>query len=271
MEKLINFLGKYIYLEDYYISNNIKPKSIKYYADIIQSGGAKKIKLEYNSEEFVFRTVGDDLFVLYSSEDEDCITMNIDITNKMININNISADTNGLCFKQITPNKGTLLLKLAIKFAKKIVKDKIYAIKKIILTDNSHLYCQELKETVKFSDLRMIISGNTFYGKYGFVPINSNDVIRYNKNKKILTKLLLKDINFDKYLKEFVKDGVHSVDKIKSFINMNMGMKLGEFFNILSNKENFQNNCMLINHLIKKIYSHYNLESLYGMKYEMIL
>ena len=267
--RLIHFLGKYIHLEDYYISNNVKPKPIKYYADIIQSGGARKIILEYNGDLYVFRMIDDMFFVLHSSEKEDCITINIDIDNKTANINNISADTIGLCFKRVTTKKGTMLLKLAIKFAKKIASEKIYNINKIVLTDNSHLYCNELKESIKFSDLRMIISGDTFYGKHGFIPSNMNDIIIYNKNKNILSKLLLKDIKFDKYLKEFVKDGVHSIENIKKFISINMNMKLGQFFDIISNNKDFQINCMLVNFLIKKIFRHYNLDSLYSMKYEM--
>lgn len=267
--KLIHFLAKYIYSEDYYIFNNIKPKSIKYYSDIIQTGGTKKINLEYNGEKHVFRMIDNELYVLYSSEKEDCITINIDIENKTANVNNISADTIGLCFKRVTTKKGTELLKLAIKFAKKLAQEKIYDINKIILTDNSHLYCNELKTSIKFSDLRMIISGDTFYGKHGFVPSNNNDIITYNKNKKVLSKLLIKDIKFDKYLKQFIQDGVNSVNNIRKFIDENMNMKISEFFDNLSNNENFQTNCMLVDFLIKKIYRHYNLESLYSMKYEM--
>ena len=156
--KLIHFLAKYIYSEDYYIFNNIKPKSIKYYSDIIQTGGTKKINLEYNGEKHVFRMIDNELYVLYSSEKEDCITINIDIENKTANVNNISADTIGLCFKRVTTKKGgianriccansikqsniffenfnfqrkgTELLKLAIKFAKKLAQEKIYDINK---------------------------------------------------------------------------------------------------------------------------------------------
>lgn len=115
---LIRFLSQYIYQEPFYYKNSFPPKSIKHYVNIIQSGGTRKIKLLYNNEEFIFENIDDEQFILFSNKEEDCIAIIVDSKNKTANINNINGDTIGLCFKQITDKKGTLLLKLAIKFAK---------------------------------------------------------------------------------------------------------------------------------------------------------
>ncbi len=175
-----------------------------------------------------------------------------------------------VCFKNITHKKGTHLLLLAIKFAKKIKKEKYPNINRLILTDNSKLHCADNKnKVVVFSDLRQIISGDTFYGKHGFTPINDIDKINYNKNKKILSKLLIKDFDFNKYIMKFLKDNKDinpkSMEAILKFINKNQNMKIGEFINILS--ENFDNNCNFIDFIINKIYKHNNLKSMFNIKY----
>ena len=127
------------------------------------------------------------------------------------------------------------------------------------------LYCNDLNRSIPFSDIRQIISGDTFYGNLGFIPINKRDIDSYNKNKKVLTKLIAGDINFNKYINH------EKHNNILNFINENKTMKINELFNILSNKDNFEENCELIEYLIKKIYKHYNLESMYHINYEMNL
>ena len=105
----------------------------------------------------------------------------------------------------------------------------------------------------------MIISGDTFYGKHGFVPIDKDDKKRYNKTKLKLVEITLHDFNFDKYLDRFFNKNnkiitKNSVEKIKDNIKKNNDMKIGKLFEILSNKETFNENCVLINYLMNKIF-----------------
>ena len=54
-----------------------------------------------------------------------------------------------------------------------------------------------IDETHRTEDInKQIITGDTFYCKYGFTPINENDKKNYNHNKEILQKLKVDDILF---------------------------------------------------------------------------
>ena len=262
--RIIEYL---VHNDEIYYSKKFNRKPLLKYQKDILTGGSNIYIYNYKNEDFTFVYTDDDLFILGNENNDECITLAIDKEKTVININNITADQNIKCFfKQVTEKKGTFLLELAIKFAISLSK-KIPSLKKISLTDNSMLYCDDIIKSVPFSDIRQIISGDTFYGKFGFIPINKQDIDSYNKNKKVLTKLIIGDINFNKYLSKFNKKD----DNILNFINENKTMKINELFNILSNKNNFQENCELIDYLIKKIYKHYNLVSMYHINYEINL
>ena len=261
--QILNLIYHY---DDFYKESNFK------FADINQLGGS--FKLEYNNAIYNFEYNNNLYFYKTIDGNDDCITIGINKETKIISINNITADNSYICFKNITQKKGTHLLLLAIKFAKKIKKEKYPNINRIILTDNSKLHCSEQKDKlVKFSDLRQIISGDTFYGKHGFIPIDEKDKINYNRNKKILLKLLIKDFDFKKYIIKFLENNKDinpkSMDIILKYINENQNMKIGEFIEILS--DNFDNNCNFIDFIINKIYKHNNLKSMFNIKYEMFI
>jgi len=122
----------------------------------------------------------------------------------------------------------------------------------------------------------MIISGDTFYAKHGFIPVDNKDKQKYNQIKKKINSLKIKNVKFEKYLDKYYKINKkiitkESIERIKSFIKSNEDMKMGNFFNILSGKEIFNENCSIVDYLLKKIYNHYDYDSLYGMKYELVL
>jgi hypothetical protein len=262
--KINQILNLIYHYDEFYKETGLKFNNFK------QFGGS--IKLEYNNEIFEFE-YNDHLYFYRTLDGEnDCITIGIDKDNNTISINNITADDNFVCFKNIKEKKGTHLLLLAIKFAKKIKQKKYPNIKRIILTDNSKLHCSDQKNrSVVFSDLRQIISGDTFYGKHGFIPIDNDDKYNYNKNKKILSKMLLKDFDFEKYITKFIEINKNikksSMNNIIDFINENKEIKVGEFIDILSKK--FNNNCNFIDFIMNKIYKHNNLKSMVNVKYEM--
>lgn len=264
---IINFIYNY---DSFFRTANIN------YRGMIQTGG-KSIIIEYKDEKFIFKPNEDKDFYFLRSIDgqSDCITFAINKETKTININNINADNIQPCFQKITQKKGTILLKLAIKFAKKLKNEKIIDVNRITLTDHSIKYCidQEDKRVI-FSDLRQVISGDTFYGKHGFVPVNDKSKEKYNRNKTKLSKLIIKDIKFEKYLNDFNKKGELTKESMKTlltFIKENRNMKISKFFDILSNTDLFESNCNLIDFLIKKIYRKYDLESMYGTIYEMLI
>ena len=274
----ITIISQLIFQDDFQKYFNLKKRSLTYFLDaIIQKGGGRKIKLVYKDEEFSFKNIIDEIYILRSKKStEDCITLNIDKENKVVNINNISAEGGIICFKQITPKKGTFLLELAIKFAKKLKKEKYYDVNRIFLTDNSSLYCINNKYTIPLSNIKLIISGETFYSSRGFLPISEKDKIIFINNKKILKDLLIKDVELEKYINNFNEEykniySFESLSKIINFIKKNKKIHLGNFFSIISNKESFNENCQLVDYLINQIFDHFKIKSMYNMKYEMFI
>jgi hypothetical protein len=51
----------------------------------------------------------------------------------------------------------------------------------------------------------MIISGDTFYAKHGFVPVDNKDKQKYNQIKKKFNSLKIKNVKFEKYLDKYYK------------------------------------------------------------------
>ena len=256
--QLLNLIYNY---DDFFKENNIKFDDLKNFKNLNVKYKDQTYKIIYNNHLY---------FMKSKDEADDCITIGVDKKNKTVSINNISSDGSFICFKNINEKIGTHLLLLAIKIAKKL-KDRIPEINRIILTDNSKLHCPEQKiRRVFFSDLRQIISGDTFYGKHGFKPIHEEDVKNYNKNKKVLSKLLVDDINFEKYFNSFIKENKDTnLDKLIIFVKKNKEMKVGKFIEILS--DSFKENCNLIDYLLKKIYKKCNLESMHNVKFEMYI
>ena len=256
----------YIYNYDYFYKNSsINYRGMLKYTD-------NKIKMKYNNEIFTFEINEEkDIYFLRTLDtNNDCIVFGVDLSSSTININNINADVIEPCFQAIINKKGTYLLELAIKFAKKLYQENKIKINRITLTDNSIKHCKNQKnKRVIFSDLRQIISGDTFYGKHGFEPINEINKKQYNKNKKVLQKILLKDIKFKKYILEFNETYKKNDISLINYIDDNPNMKISNLFEYLS--KSFENNCNLMDFLMKKIYRKYNLESMHGVMYEMQL
>jgi hypothetical protein len=184
-------------------SKNIGIKNLQSYLE--QKGGSiEQIKVNYNGEEFIFENTYDLMYILYSKDEKEdsCVSITIDKDNNVANINNINADTLK-CGFTIMDNQGSHLLKASVKFL--IENKKIFNINKIQLTDNSYINCysKKLKNPVqlKLSELLLLTKGYTFYGKYGFEPLDEEYKKREQKIIKKLKKLKIKDLKFDKIIK----------------------------------------------------------------------
>jgi hypothetical protein len=70
-------------------------------------------------------------------------------------------------------------MKIALKLILKI-KDN-YKIKYIQLSDNSVKYCNK-KHQIDLSMMMTLITGTTWYGKYGFIPLKKNLQIIFNSS-----------------------------------------------------------------------------------------
>jgi hypothetical protein len=94
---------------------------------------------------------------------------------------------------------------MSLDFISKILKPK-YKIKYVHLKDNSFYFCAKTKKRLDLDSIYMLSRGETWYGKRGFIPFNTDtntvDVENY-ANYKLNNKLVNKT-NIRKYFEKTV-------------------------------------------------------------------
>jgi hypothetical protein len=162
-----------------------------------QIGGGKKLKVTYEENKYIFEEALDkNYYILWSKDEFECSTVVIDIDTKTAEVHNISNYAS--CLATTNTNIGSTLLRITIAMLKKY-KDK-FDINKIFITDNSVKKCGN--KNITLSTMMILLTGDTWYGKYGFRPREERFVKKYNNNKTIMNTIELKDIDLIKYLKK---------------------------------------------------------------------
>ena len=215
-----NKLKLFIYRKSELIRQN-KTQLRHFLAD--QIGGGKKLKVIYNDREYVFNEAMDkNYYILYSKDEFECVAIIIDLENKIAEIHGIGNYTS--CLDDINTNIGSTLLKITLKMIKKY-KDKL-DIKKILITDNSLKKCNN--KSIKLSLMLTLLTGDTWYGKYGFKPVDDTLIKYYDNNKKIMNTITLKDIDLIKYLKMSKLDQ-NIIEKSKKFIEKHQSFLVKDY------------------------------------------
>jgi len=104
-------------------------------------------------------------------------------------------------------------------------KDK-FNIKKILITDNSLKKCHN--KNIELSVMLTLLTGDTWYSKYGFKPVDEKLKIKYENNKKIMNTVTLKDIDLIKYLKMTILDK-SVIEKSKKFIEKHQSQLVKDY------------------------------------------
>lgn len=178
----------------------------------VQTGG-KRIHYKYENHDVIFYGHQDnDRYVLSlhhynNAEKEQCLV--ILIADGIGYIDNISYHKN--CIDGLNDKDGgTKLLKIAIDFLKK--EKKKYGIDKIQLKDNAFKYCSENKTKIRLSLLTTLTTGDTWFGRHGFIPYNSVKNIKdeqgcefYLDNKKRVSVVKVRDTNIEHYIRKALK------------------------------------------------------------------
>lgn len=254
---MINKIKKLLYLNSYKLRNNIK----QYNNFITKGGGNRKLKIEFNNNIYVFEEseIDDNYFILYSIDENpnDCVTVIISKEDKTAEIHGIGNINN--CIRYTNENIGSLLLKITIKMLEKYHKQ--LNIKKIILTDNSIKKCK--KVDIILSIFLILLTGDTWYGKYGFEPQDKTLRDKYKKNKEIMSKLTISDIDLIKYIK-LTKDDTIIKNTIK-IINKNPQMLLK---NYLQNfMKTYDNMCKYFYKFYKILFNDIGLYNFYQLSF----
>ena len=200
--------------------------------------------------------------VLYSYNNKlnDCVTLVIEKEKKKIILASFGKYSG--CFQEET-NIGSNLLKITLKMIEKY-KD-YFKINKIILRDTSSFTCKT-NEKINMAIMKTLLTGDTWYGSYGFRPYNLNDELSeinnniYMKNKEIMNTILLKDVNIETYLllinAKFPKEmTIKMIKKIIKHESNNPNRLLKDFLVNFNSKKFFDISCRYFNTYYEKLFN----------------
>jgi len=180
----------------------------------IQTGGSIYKDYEYDNCSFrVYENQEDNRYTysIHNNNDEgnrECVIIFIPTEEKIsfAHIENISSYSN--CFRcaSVKSKTGTMLLIFLLSFIKNKLKKK-HNLSYISLQDNSLYYCKKTQINIKFSSFYMLTRGDTWYGKYGFVPfdfdnqsIDKNRYKAYKKNSETVNNTKVHQTNIYKLI-----------------------------------------------------------------------
>ena len=236
------------------------------------SGNPKELQIEYkdNIIKFEKSEIDEDNYVLYSTDELDCVSILINKTDKIAEIHGIG--NYETCVNTTLSNKsvGSILLKVTIKILKKY-KNK-FNINKIILVDNSMKKCN--KYNIEFSTMMILLNGHTWYGSYGFRPIDSStyelDKIKndkYNKNINIISTITIEQANILKYISLTKKKLL--INDVKELLSTNPNYLLSDYLKSLLH--NYDNTCKYFNMFYKELFNDIGLTNFRGQPFGLEL
>lgn len=226
------------------MKSRISYLTLQNYLEIQQKGGYKEVKT-YKYMGFRFRTA------LTKNEEE--IFFMIDKNNRCF-ILKIDLEYPGLAILEGFGNEpkcsvpklpkdggGTIMMYFLLNYVKRFLPD----VKKIELTDNSRIKCGDRE--VNLFDLYTLITGISWYGKFGFIPSGKESKKEYRNNYKIMNKIKTSDVWLDlgKILKKYG-------------IKKNDGLLKNDL------KKMFKINCKYYRKIFKYMLKKYDLTSMYG-------
>jgi len=170
---------------------------------------------------------------------------------------------------------GSDILYVIINFIKSIKEE--YKLKYITLVDTSIKYCNGIN--ISLGDFKILISGNTWYGSYGFEPATNMfgkitfcyaDKERIKDNQKILDKLTVSNSHIEDIIKDFIlkiknkknsEKIKNSLDSILLELSKNTNIKLSIFLQNYFTKESFSDKCLSLGIIMKELFRKNNLYS----------
>lgn len=289
------------YMMSMILSYNLKPQDLiskqqKGGNKILEERESKNVKMEYNSVTYNFYSYHDGEFVYYHLEENEikCVTI---IINKELSFAIIyEVNCEYRCFPINMNGKeksGTTLLNLSLKLIEKVKKK--YNITKIELQDNSTKKCNNIEGTrIDFSKMSILMSGDTWYGKYGFLPEypfdesetkNENKkktkelIEKYKKNKNIMEHVKIRDV---KKLKEILLNAIEKAN-VTETLKANIILLYEDcykdndlvkiFIKTLLQEPSFRSNkkndgtCVVFSYFYKKLFKMLNLCDFHGKKF----
>ena len=235
----------------------------------IQIGGNKHKIIQFIDigGVYTFNVYIDDSDVKYikisvlSSDENDCITIIIIKEEHLAILHNMSYYDNCAREGLGRPGGGNKLLRFALNLI--LSHKEKYNIKKILLKDNSFLYCKGFEHTIKLAQLRMFTHGSPWYASYGFKPYD----VETKKESKNLIKILENSKETINVLKTNTIDILSLIENEKLKINIDEITILIKKYPLMKNllkalSNNFDKYCRLIYYILDSIYKRIPMEKL---------
>lgn len=244
--------------------------NLKKLFDDDQIGGGKKLTINYENHQYIFKESSiNNHYILKTQDDDECIYIIISQDDNVAEIHGLGNYKS--CLQETNQNVGSTLLKITLKLLKKY-KDR-FNIKMVILTDNSVKKCN--KNDIKLGLMLTMLTGDTWYGKYGFRPIKIKDNTyifdefeykKYEQNKQIMLTIKITDINLLKYIK--LTNNQRLINATEKIIKSNPTMLLKDFlFNLL---RDYDKTCEYFNMFYESLFNKISVydphRKFYGLK-----
>ena len=232
----------------------------------ISGGGMEQYSIYYKNEQTFYnikfdKIIDDDIIALHLStldNKDSCIFIIIDKDNNFAYIEGITYNKYTTCFDSPKLNNGKTIMEITIKMLKKY-KNKLN-INSIQLRDNSFILCDTTN--ICLADLSFLQYNETFYGRFGFRPIDKNINKKYLKNIDILQTTLVKNIDLIKILNNYedIID-IKIMNKMIHNYTKHKDINIIQWFSKFS-KKYFHANCKLMDYLVDTIYKKLELTSM---------
>jgi hypothetical protein len=258
----------------------------KYYYGLNQNqiGGGNTIKYVYGDHNFIIHQIEEDdrtTFSIYNNSDdesnESCMVLFLPRKDNYIYVETISYYEN--CSFPVMPKTkgGSLLLKTMLSFVDSI-KNK-YKLRYIQLRDTSGFACHRDKTSTHIANLYMLTRGDTWYGKYGFVPFNLDkrqidiDLLAdYKTNQRLVKLVKVKYTNIRDYLiKASYKPHLkrYTEKMIDKMIRAYNDRPIMDFFKDFTEK--YDVSCDMFNAIYKDVMTEIGLVDFYGKTFYLPL
>jgi len=268
---MLNKIKKIIYHSSYILRKN-KIKTKDFFKNNNLIGGGKTLSVSYDNIVYKFEEseIDDNHFILYSNEENplDCVSIIISKKDKLAEIHGIS--NYDKCLQNSNTNVGSTLLKLTIKMLKKY-KDK-FGISMCTLTDNSIKKCG--KKNIILSKMLILLGGDTWYGKYGFRPydiqvksMNKRTNKEYEKNKEVIKKITITDINIIKYIEMTKKDRL--IKDVKKLLLVEPNMLVTNF--LYQFLKDYDKTCKYFSMFYEELFKDLGLTDFYRHSFALVI
>ena len=151
-----------------------------------------------------------------------------------------------------------------------------------MLSDHSYKICDDCPTNIKLADMYFILNGNTWYGKYYFVPydaeknqVDSKLLKIYNDNKEIIQHLKLRDIpNMSKWIQNAIK--IHNIKNI-NIDNINLCIEnlkdrsISKFMKVLLSNKTYKKYCCVFQYILEKVMKKFNIVSFHFKSFCLLL